>query len=178
MEKKVAPTSSTVELVTSTKKLKPYHLKLLPTLKGNNLFSSTNKLQLNQPKIDVKKIPPTSTERKIKKIAKNNPTIKKNKNLEIKISTTEVDTIKYLKEKFYGTENIVFAIMLCEEYYMQQNYKESIKWALTANEIDSRNDKSWYWFAKNKVKLGEKADAIKAIETFLSTNSSRRLQIF
>jgi predicted nucleotidyltransferase len=66
--------------------------------------------------------------------------------------------------------------MLAEEYYTNKNYSESNKWALIANHIDADNEKSWLWFAKSKVKLGQKEDAIVALKAFLKNNKSQAAQ--
>jgi hypothetical protein len=94
----------------------------------------------------------------------------------IKIESKEVNSIEYLKNKFEKTNNIIFALMLAEEYYVNKNYAESNKWALIANHIDAENEKSWLWFAKSKVKLGQKEDAIVALKAFLKTNKSQAAQ--
>jgi len=94
----------------------------------------------------------------------------------IKIESKEVNSIEYLKNKFEKTSNIIFALMLAEEYYTNKNYSESNKWALIANHIDADNEKSWLWFAKSKVKLGQKEDAIVALKAFLKNNKSQAAQ--
>lgn len=94
----------------------------------------------------------------------------------IKIETHEVNSIQYLKEKFEKTHSIVFALMLAEEYYHTKNYTESNKWALIANNVDSENEKSWIWFAKSKLKLGHKEDAILALKAYLKNNKSKAAQ--
>jgi hypothetical protein len=45
-----------------------------------------------------------------------------------------------------------------------------------ANQSDPENEKSWIWFAKSKVKLGEKEDAITALKAYLKHNKSRAAQ--
>jgi len=94
----------------------------------------------------------------------------------IKIESQEINSISYLKEKFDTTHNIVFALMLAEEYYLSKNYLESNKWALIANNIDAENEKSWIWFAKSKVKLGQKEDAVLALKTYLKNTKSQAAQ--
>lgn len=94
----------------------------------------------------------------------------------IKIETQEVNSIQYLKEKFEKTNNIIFALMLAEEFYSNKNYVESSKWALIANQLDSDSEKSWLWFAKSKLKLGQKEDAIVALKAYLKTNKSKAAQ--
>ncbi|WP_263832834.1 CDC27 family protein [Sulfurospirillum oryzae] len=94
----------------------------------------------------------------------------------IKIETHEVNSIQYLKDKFEKTHNITFALMLAEEYYLTKNYNESNKWALIANNTDPENEKSWIWFAKSKLKLGHKEDAILALKAYLKNNKSKAAQ--
>lgn len=94
----------------------------------------------------------------------------------IKIETQEVNSIVYLKDKFEKTQNIIFALMLAEEYYLSKNYNESNKWALIANSIDSDNEKSWIWFAKSKVKLGQREDASLALKAYLKNNKSKTIE--
>lgn len=94
----------------------------------------------------------------------------------ITIETQEINSIKYLKEKFEKTHNIIFALMLAEENYLNKNYDESVKWALMANSIDAENEKSWIWFAKSKIKLSKKDDAIAALQAYLKNNKSNAAQ--
>jgi hypothetical protein len=94
----------------------------------------------------------------------------------IKIETHEVNSIQYLKDKFEKTHNITFALMLAEEYYAMKNYTECNKWALMANNADPDSEKSWIWFAKSKVKLGHKEDAVLALQAYLKSNKSKAAQ--
>jgi len=94
----------------------------------------------------------------------------------IKIETQEVNSITYLKERFEKSHNIIFALMLAEEYYILKNYQDSNKWSIIANTIDADNEKSWILFAKSKLKLGQKQDAISALEAYLKNNKSKAAQ--
>ncbi|ATB69576.1 putative transformation system protein [Sulfurospirillum diekertiae] len=94
----------------------------------------------------------------------------------IKIETHEVNSVQYLKDKFEKTHNITFALMLAEEYYAMKNYTECNKWALMANNVDPDSEKSWIWFAKSKVKLGHKEDAVLALQAYLKSNKSKAAQ--
>lgn len=104
------------------------------------------------------------------------PTMKEKEN-KINIQTQEVETTTYLKEKFYSTHNIVFALMLSEEYYHLKDYKNALKWALSANEIDPQNERSWILFAKAKAKLGSPTEAIKALNVFQKSSPSSKISI-
>ncbi|MDD3342518.1 MAG: hypothetical protein PHR87_02965 [Sulfurospirillaceae bacterium] len=94
----------------------------------------------------------------------------------ITIETQEINSIQYLKDKFEKTHNIIFALMLAEENYLNKKYDESLKWSLMANSIDAENEKSWLWFAKSKMKLGKQNDAITALESYLKNNKSAAAQ--
>ena len=94
----------------------------------------------------------------------------------IKIETKEMNSIEYLKEKYEKTHSIVYALMLSEEYYLTKNYQESNKWAIISNNLDADNEKSWILFAKTKVKLGRKDDAITALKAYVKNNKSQAAQ--
>jgi hypothetical protein len=105
---------------------------------------------------------------------KNTPKPKKPK---IIISSKKIDKIKYLKERYNESGKAIYAIMISKEYYRKKMYKESLVWAATANGIDSSNEDSWIMFAKNKVKLNQKNDAINALKAYLKVNSSKKIKI-
>lgn len=153
-----------------------FTFRLEPTSQPNEMFSTSGSLIFHVPytkdivhsaqtpkqKIDTGAVKPQQQE--------------KSEKINITIDTKKIDTITYLKNKFYSTSNIVFALMLSEEYYKKSDYKESLKWSLTANDIDYKNEKTWYWFAKSKVKLNQRDDAIRALKAFLLNNESSKLQ--
>ena len=165
--------------ITKIDTTKPYHFKLEPTAQGSGLFSSNGFLTLNLPFEEVQKETVKELQEEIiqpiRKIQENSSKNIVNKKPKISIDMKEMDTIAYLKDKYYSTSSIVFALMLAEEYYYEKDYNNSLKWALTANDIDTQNTKSWYWFAKAKVKLNKKEDALRALRAYLSNNSSKRL---
>jgi tetratricopeptide (TPR) repeat protein len=101
---------------------------------------------------------------------------KKESKIQINMKPTSANTTEYLKEKFDATGNIVFALMLSEEYYHQGQYNDAIRWALTANELDPKNERSWILFAQSKAKLGNTKEAINALEEFLKTNNSGKIE--
>ncbi|WP_458701516.1 tetratricopeptide repeat protein [Sulfurospirillum sp. 1307] len=160
-----------------TKKQEPYSFKLIASNELNELFSSSGELLFNPPYVKVKKAVKEESLEKKQVSLKNTSHIKKEKSSNISIDMKEIDTIAYLKEKFYKTSSVVFALMIAEEYYNQNKYKDSLKWSLIANDVDSLNDKSWYWFAKSKIKLGQIDDAKKALNAYLKQNKSKRLSM-
>lgn len=159
-----------------TKKIDPYEFKIIPTIQPSELFSTSGSLQLHLLNESEQKNKPIETFRSTVVKKDDNTNAISPKKATITIDTIEIDNITYIKNKFYETSNITFALMLAEEYYNTMNYDESIKWALTANDINSQDDKSWYWFAKSKVKLNKNEDAIRALKAFLLNNKSNKLE--
>ncbi len=81
--------------------------------------------------------------------------------------------IEYLEKMFKKTNKFKYAIALAEEYYNRKEYQKSIKWSMIANDIDNKDDRSWIYFAKSKVKLNHRDEAIEALRLFLKKNRSR-----
>lgn len=92
----------------------------------------------------------------------------------IQIQTTNIENYSKLKEKFYESNNIIYALILAEEYYHAKEYKEALKWSLIANNMDSKNERSWIIFAKAKAKNGSPKEAIKALKAYLSTHQDAK----
>jgi len=93
------------------------------------------------------------------------------------ISSKKIGKIKYLKERYYETRRAFYAILISKEYYRKKYYVKSLFWATRANSIDSSNEESWIMFAKNKVKLGKRKDAIKALTAYLKIDKSKKIRI-
>ncbi len=105
------------------------------------------------------------------------PNIKKPKKAKIIISSKKIDKLKYLKERYNETGRAFYAILISKEYYKKRLYLKSLLWATTANSIDSSSEDSWIMFAKNKVKLGKRNDAINALSAYLKVNNSKKIKI-
>lgn len=85
--------------------------------------------------------------------------------------------INSLIKKFESGKDPKIAIFLSKHYYKEKQYRNSLKWAINANEIDSNNEDSWILFAKSSVKLGKKEDAIKALKIYLSNHVSFKAKV-
>ncbi len=85
----------------------------------------------------------------------------------IEITTKSIDTSK---DDTHNLNDIDNAIKLAEKFYKQKEYKKSQKWALSANNMDPKNEKSWIIFAKSIAKNGEPKKAIKALSAYLKIN--------
>ena len=99
------------------------------------------------------------------------------KKSKIIISSKKIDKLEYLKEQYNETKKAFYAILISQEYYKKKFYSKSLLWATTANNIDSSNEDSWIMFAKSKVKLGKRNDAINALSAFLKVNNSQKIKI-
>ncbi|MCI4399999.1 MAG: CDC27 family protein [Campylobacteraceae bacterium] len=90
----------------------------------------------------------------------------------ITIETKNVDPIDALAEKYAKNPDAQTALSLSELLYKRGSYQKALKWAINANSLDPKNEKSWIMFAKSSYKLGRKQDAINALENFSRTNPS------
>jgi len=105
-----------------------------------------------------------------------NLTDKTPKKPKIIISSKKIDKIRYLKDRYLESNKAKYAIMLAKEYYLKKDYKDALKWAVISNSSDSDNEDSWILFAKCKVKLGKKYQAINALSAYLKVNSSKKIE--
>jgi tetratricopeptide (TPR) repeat protein len=120
-------------------------------------------------KLKKRKIPPSKS-----KIAVKNENISKKK---LSVTTTKKGVLKKLIKKFNTKNSYYLAIMIAKEYYSRKRYKESLKWALKANEIDNKKEESWVLFAKSSAKIGKREDAITVLKAFLKNNSSQKAEM-
>jgi len=92
------------------------------------------------------------------------------------ITSGNVKSLSFIKKKFYATNNINFSLMISEKFLEQKKYKKALIWALISNEIDDKNENSWILFAKSKMKMGKKQDAINALNAYLKNNHSTNVK--
>ena len=95
------------------------------------------------------------------------------------ISTKQTNnTLEYLIERFNQTRDPKLASYIAQSFYKKGNYKETVRWAILANSIDPSAEESWILFAKAKVKLGQREDAVKALRIYLNQYSSRKVKSY
>jgi len=102
--------------------------------------------------------------------------ISKSNKPKIVISSRKIDKINYYRKRFLDTKEAKYAIELSKIYFAKKEYKKSLRWAIISNGINSNNEESWILFAKNKVKMGEKDEAINALSVYLRVNSSKKVE--
>lgn len=90
----------------------------------------------------------------------------------IHFQTTTINYIDNMKEKFAKSNSSREALLLAKAFYKKGDYQNSESWALTANKLDSTMDESWFIFAKSKVKLGKKREALKILVSYYKKHHS------
>ena len=81
-----------------------------------------------------------------------------------------------LVTKFKKTNDYKIALKLSRVYYAKKDFKNSLRWATIANELNDKDDGSWILFAKSKIKLGEKDLAKKALLTYSKVYDSKNVR--
>lgn len=84
-----------------------------------------------------------------------------------------IDAEQHLLKAFQEKQNFSNAYALAHFYLEQKSYSEAVFWAKEASKHDSRSALSWLVYAKAKFSLGERAEAIRSLELFLSYINSK-----
>jgi tetratricopeptide (TPR) repeat protein len=87
-------------------------------------------------------------------------------------------SLKYLRKKFYASNDVKYAFAIAERFLQMRKYQEALKWSLIANELAPQSDRSWILFAKTKLKMGKRQDAINILQAYLKTYDSSKVSRF
>lgn len=87
-------------------------------------------------------------------------------------TSTSANYVEMMKQKFYKSNSPRDALLLAKTYYKSAEYAESEKWALSANKLDNSLEGSWLLFAKSKVKLGKRKEALKILVSYYKKSHS------
>lgn len=98
-------------------------------------------------------------------VAKNMGSLQNLNKFQIQSSDSEI-SVDELTAKFDKSNSSDIAVLIARRYYDIKDYKNSEKWALIANELDSNNEESWIIFAKSKYNLKQKDDAISVLKIY------------
>ncbi len=90
----------------------------------------------------------------------------------LEIQTTYISKKQASQKR--GENSVTHALKLAEKFYNKKDYKQAQKWALKANDLDSKNEKSWIIFAKSLAKNGKPTKAIQALNAYLKTNPNSK----
>lgn len=128
----------------------------LPNMQDNGEVSQKNNVQ------EVKSLEVSEP------IVEKNITQKKNINFNIK----EVKSEEALLERFSLAGDYESAVGLANLYFEKGKFEKAIYWSKKASKINAEAPNSWIVYAKSKVELGQKEDAIKSLELYLNYFSS------
>jgi len=92
------------------------------------------------------------------------------------ITSEVIKPVGSIKKRFYKTNDISYALLISKKFFKQKRYQKALKWSLIANEIDNANEDSWIMFAKSKIKLGKKEDAVGALSAYLKEHHSAKVK--
>ncbi len=88
------------------------------------------------------------------------------------------NTLNTLIQRFNQSKDPKLATYIAQSFYQKGNYKEAVRWSIIANSIDPGNETSWLLFAKAKVALRQKEDAVNALRTYLNQYSSKKIRAY
>lgn len=92
----------------------------------------------------------------------------------IKISSAPINPkLESIEEHFKNSKDPKDALALARDYYAKKDYKSAAKWAFELNNLDKKNADGWLIFAKSKYNVGNKKDALKVLEAYLSQASNK-----
>ena len=93
----------------------------------------------------------------------------------IKISSAPIkSSLESIEEHFKNSKDPKDALALARDYYAKKDYKNAAKWAFELNNLDKNNADGWLIFAKSKYNVGNKKDALKVLEAYLSQVSNKQ----
>ena len=93
----------------------------------------------------------------------------------ITISSTPIKpSLESIEEHFKNSKDPKDALDLARDYYSKKDYKNAAKWAFELNNLDKKNADGWLIFAKSKYNVGNKKDALKVLEAYLSQVSNKQ----
>lgn len=192
IDKKINPTQKITEVSKIEKKpLKKISEKEKIVIKKIEVKKPTPQIQdkndtlfYNGVELTTKKI--ESINQRDKNITKTKEIVKEKKTEDNKTKKEEVKSFTLhvkqtsgediLKRNFEVQKNYSSAISLAKFYFNESEYKKSIYWAKKASRLNPQEVSPWLLYAKSKNKSGEKKEAIKALENYLSYFFSQEAQ--
>lgn len=78
-------------------------------------------------------------------------------------------------KRYQVASNFENAYVLAYFYFERKAYSEAILWAKEANKHNTNSEKPWLIYAKAKFYLGDRAEAIRSLELYLSYINSKEV---
>jgi hypothetical protein len=91
---------------------------------------------------------------------------------------TSGNALDYLIKRFNMKRDPKLAAYIAQSFYKKKNYNQTVKWSIMANSMEPSNEESWLLYAKAKVKLGKKQEAINALRIYLNQYSSQKVKSY
>ncbi len=88
------------------------------------------------------------------------------------IESSSVSAYKDVAKRFTESHDTDDSLFLAKSYYRKGNYKKSEYWALQTNKVNNNIEESWLIFAKSKVKLGHKNEAMRILADYIKKSNS------
>lgn len=88
------------------------------------------------------------------------------------VESSSVSAYKDVERRFYQSHDTDDSLFLAKSYFRKGNYKKSEFWALQTNKVNSNIEESWIIFAKSKVKLGRRNEAIRILTNYVKRSHS------
>ena len=92
------------------------------------------------------------------------------------IQTSSVSAYKDVEKRFEQSHDTDDSLFLAKIYYSKKNYIKAEYWALQTNKINENIEESWLIFAKSKVKLGRKNEAMHILTNYIKKSNSAAAQ--
>lgn len=88
------------------------------------------------------------------------------------VESSSVSAYKDVERRFYQSHDTDDSLFLAKSYFRKGHYSKSEFWALQTNKVNSNIEESWIIFAKSKVKLGRRNEAIRILTNYVKRSHS------
>lgn len=95
---------------------------------------------------------------------------------ETQAATRALNHEQQLLKRYNTVQNFDNALALASFYFEQKSYGEAVSWAKEASKHHSSSEKPWILYAKSKFYLGDRTEAIRSLELFLSYINSKEAE--
>ncbi len=92
---------------------------------------------------------------------------------QLSMSVSSLSQEEALLKNFHSAKTFAEAIALTHYYFEQKEYLKVILWAKESSKLKPSSVEPWLLYAKSKFYLGEKEEAIRSLELFLSYTNSK-----
>ncbi len=142
-----------------------YENKSMEVIEDMPILEDDKKINKPRVKIDIQTIDKADLEAETLKKPR------KKVHLDI-LKTTSISAYKDVSKRFAQSHDTDDSLFLAKAYYTKGKYKKAEYWALQTNKVNNNIEESWIIFAKSKIKLGRKNEAIKVLTAYIKKSNS------